>query len=117
MLDRARTGSFTRFPGFAPAMQDAAPSADHFANMNRALIEMLLQSGDDGFANTTIVLFPAWPCEWDVDFKLWAPLNTSVELSYAGATRALSAFVVTPPSRASAVRFAGCVAGPPPTQG
>ena len=113
VLDRARTGSFTRFPGFAPAMQDAAPSADHFANMNRALIDMLLQSGDDGFVNTTIVLFPAWPCAWDVDFKLWGPLNTSVELSYSGATGALSTFIVTPSERAAAVKFAGCAVAPP----
>jgi len=112
VLDRARTGSFTRFPGFAPAMQDAAPSADHFANMNRALIDMLLQSGDDGFVNTTVVIFPAWPCEWDVDFKLWGPLNTSVELSYQGATGALAKFIVTPPERAAAVKFAGCATAP-----
>lgn len=44
-----------RFPGFAPHEQDYEPSADHFANMNRALQEMLIQSGDDGFASTTIV--------------------------------------------------------------
>ena len=45
---------------------------------------MLVQSGDDSFDNTTIVLLPAWPCHWDVRFKLWAPLNTSVELVYSG---------------------------------
>ncbi len=41
---------------------------------------MLLQSGDDGYDGTTIVLFPAWPCDWDVNFKLWGPLNTTVEV-------------------------------------
>ena len=45
---------------------------------------MLLQSGDDSFDNTTIVVLPAWPCDWDVQFKLWAPLNTSVEVAYRG---------------------------------
>jgi len=39
---------------------------------------MLLQSGDDGFMNASIVLFPAWPCDWDVNAKLWGPGNTSV---------------------------------------
>ena len=34
---------------------------DHFANMNRCLQEMLIQSGDDGFSNTTVVLFPSVP--------------------------------------------------------
>lgn len=28
-----------------------------------------------------ILLFPAWPMEWDVDFKLHAPLQTTVEVS------------------------------------
>jgi len=88
-------------------MQDAGPSADHFANMNRALQEMLLQSGDDGFTAPSIVLFPAWPCEWDVDFKLHAPLNTTVEVSYAGGR--LVSLVVDPLGRASAVKWAGCV--------
>mmetsp|Transcript_34947 Transcript_34947/g.91480 ORF Transcript_34947/g.91480 Transcript_34947/m.91480 type:complete len:196 (-) Transcript_34947:9-596(-) len=73
LLDRAFTPPAPgyRFDGFAPHEQDFDPSADHFANMNRALQEMLIQSGDDGYVNTTIVLFPAWPCEWDVAFKLW----------------------------------------------
>ena len=77
VLDRARTGPAAgfRFPGFAPAMQDAGPSADHFANMARALQEMLLQSGDDGLVDTSVVLFPAWPCEWDASAQA---LNTSV---------------------------------------
>jgi len=38
------------------------------------LQEMLMQTVDD-----KIVLFPAWPKEWDVDFKLHAPGNTTVE--------------------------------------
>ncbi len=35
---------------------------------------MLMQTIDD-----KIVLFPAWPEEWDVDFKLHAPNKTTVE--------------------------------------
>jgi hypothetical protein len=109
LLERAATAPAAgyRFPGFAPHFQDFDPSADHFANLNRALQEMLLQSGDDGYSNTTIVLFPAWPCAWDVRFKLWGPLNTSVEVAYAGG--ALQSLVVTPPSRAASVRWAACV--------
>lgn len=38
------------------------------------LQEMLMQTIDD-----KIVLFPAWPEEWDVDFKLHAPNKTTVE--------------------------------------
>jgi len=29
-----------------------------------------------------IILFPAWPKEWDVEFKLRAPYNTTVEGIY-----------------------------------
>ena len=38
------------------------------------LQEMLLQTTGD-----KIVLFPAWPKDWDVDFKLHAPKNTTIE--------------------------------------
>lgn len=38
------------------------------------LQEMLLQTSGD-----KILLFPAWPKEWDVNFKLHAPKNTTVE--------------------------------------
>ncbi len=82
-------------------------SADHFGNHNRCLIDMLLQSGEDGFEDTTVVLFPAWPCSWDVQAKLWAPLNTTVEIDFSAGR--LNSLVVTPASRAGAVRWANCV--------
>lgn len=66
---------------------------------------MLLQPGDD--ANGTLVLLPTWPCAWDVSFKLWGPLNTSVEVVYAGG--AVTSCVVEPASRAGDVVWAGCV--------
>lgn len=37
---------------------------------------MLMQTIGD-----KIVLFPAWPKDWDVDFKLHAPKNATVECS------------------------------------
>ena len=37
--------------------------------------EMLMQTIGD-----QIVLFPAWPKDWDVDFKLNAPYQTVVEV-------------------------------------
>ena len=39
------------------------------------LQEMLLQTTDDG----KILLFPAWPREWNVHFKLHSAQNTTVE--------------------------------------
>ena len=109
VLERARTqpAAGYRWPGFAPHEQDFDPSADHFANMNRCLQDMLLQSGDNGFVNTTIVLFPAWPCEWDVHFKLWGPLNTSVEVEYVNGS--VKTITVVPQERRSSVVFASCV--------
>jgi hypothetical protein len=56
------------------------------------LQEMLMQTvGDE------IRLFPAWPREWDVDFKLHAPRNTTVSGRLKGGT--LTDLVVTPESR------------------
>ena len=44
-----------------------------------------------------IYLLPAWPRDWDVQFKLHAPGNTIVECDYAdGKVRSLK---VEPPSR------------------
>ena len=34
---------------------------------------MLLSPADDGLAAGGALLFPAWPCAWDADFKLRAP--------------------------------------------
>jgi hypothetical protein len=53
---------------------------------------MLLQT--DG---SKILLFPAWPKDWDVQFKLHAPANTAIE----GSLRAgkLEQLTVTPVER------------------
>jgi hypothetical protein len=109
LIARAQTppAAGYRFLGLAPHMQDFDPSADHYANYMRAHQEMLLHSGDDGCENTTSVLFPAWPCAWDVSFKLWGPLATSVEVVYAGGK--LLSLDVQPPARAAAVKWARCV--------
>ena len=57
-----------------------------------ALQAMLMQA--DG---REIVLFPAWPREWDVEFKLHAPLNTTVEGVYRSGK--LKSLKVTPEFR------------------
>ena len=49
-----------RFDAFAPHEQDYVPSSDHYANMASALQSMLLQPGDDGFANATTWLRNRW---------------------------------------------------------
>ncbi len=57
---------------------------------------MLLQYEED-----RITLFPAWPKDWDVDFKLHAPNKTTIEGTYRKGE--LERLKVTPESRAKDV--------------
>ena len=56
------------------------------------LQDMLMQTDGD-----TIYLLPAWPADWDVDFKLHAPFDTIVEGTYRNG--ALKTLAVSPKSR------------------
>ena len=56
------------------------------------LQEMLLQTTGD-----TIYLFPCWPKDKDVYFKLHAPHNTTIEVEYVDGV--LQKLEVTPQSR------------------
>jgi hypothetical protein len=89
----------------APAYNDYAPVSELYAGLNSALNWMLLQPADDSAG--TMVLLPTWPCEWDVSFKLWGPLNTTVEVVYAAGV--VKSAVVTPAAREKNVVWAGCV--------
>ena len=60
------------------------------------LQEMLMQTIGD-----QIVLFPAWPIDWDVDFKLHAPQQTTVECVLKDGV--LTKLSVNPQSRRSDV--------------
>jgi hypothetical protein len=63
-----------------------------------ALQAMLLQSVGD-----KILLLPAWPKDWDVEFKLHAPKQTVITVKYAdGKLQELS---VEPPERRKDVVF------------
>lgn len=50
------------------------PHQDHGSNIMNALQRMLLQ-----YDKGKIQLLPAWPENWDVEFKLHAPQNTVIE--------------------------------------
>jgi hypothetical protein len=80
-----------RFPVFY-TQGDWTPDLDNGGNAQQALQAMLMQA--DG---SSIVLFPAWPKEWDVEFKLHAPMNTTVEGVYRGGK--LQTLQVTPAER------------------
>lgn len=62
--------------------------------------------GQHNDANHTIILFPAWPVEWDVQFKLRAPLNTTVEATCTNGK--VTRLDVTPPGRRKDVVIYGC---------
>ena len=72
---RARTSDKgSRFPAFWGPNYDWIPDQDHGGVLMKAFQAMLMQT--DG---RKIFLLPAWPPEWDVDFKLHAPDRTTVE--------------------------------------
>ena len=64
----------SRFPAFWGPNMDWIPDQDHGGNLMMALQTMLIQQADD-----TILLLPAWPEDWNVEFKLNAPKQTVVE--------------------------------------
>ncbi len=82
----------SRFPAFWGPNFDWIPDQDHGGNGLMALQTMLLQT--DG---RKILLFPAWPADWDVEFKLHAPFRTTVEGLYRAGK--LESLKVTPPER------------------
>jgi hypothetical protein len=63
-----------RFPAFWGPGFDWAPDHNWGGSGMIGLQEMLMQVDDK-----KIYLFPAWPKNWDVHFKLHAPYNTTVE--------------------------------------
>jgi alpha-L-fucosidase 2 len=86
------------FPAFWAVGHDYLPDEDNGGNGEYALQHMLLQA--DG---TTIWLLPAWPRDWNADFKLHAPMHTTIEGRVEGGK--ITRLVVTPATRASDVRI------------
>jgi hypothetical protein len=82
----------SRFPAFWGPNYDWTPDQCHGGVLMKALQSMLLQAEGD-----RIFLLPAWPVDWDADFRLHAPRRTVVE----GAVRSgrLVRLDVTPGSR------------------
>lgn len=81
-----------RFPAFWGPGFDWVPDHNWGGSGAIGLQEMLLQTVGD-----SILLFPAWPAEWDVHFKLHAPYQTIIEAEQkSGEIKVLS---VSPKSR------------------
>lgn len=72
-IDKLSNGSH-RFPAFWGPGYDWTPDHNWGGSGMIGLQEMLLQTNGE-----QILLFPAWPKEWDVHFKLHAPAQTTVE--------------------------------------
>jgi hypothetical protein len=67
----------SRFPAFWGPNFNWVPDQDHGCVAMTALQRMVLQT--DG---RKIIVLPAWPREWDVEFKLHTPMKTTVEGVY-----------------------------------
>ena len=89
-----------RFPAFWAHGSDYVPDEDNGGHGIHALQLMLMQS-----EGRKIYLLPAWPKNWNANFKLHAPLNTTVE----GVVRdgKVESLKVTPSDRRGDVVFAG----------
>lgn len=66
-----------RFPAFFGHAFEWTPDMNWAGSGMIGMQEMLMQTVDD-----KIFLFPAWPKEWDVHFKLHAPKQTTIEIIY-----------------------------------
>jgi hypothetical protein len=89
-----------RFPAFWGPNYDWTPDQCHGGVLMKAVQAMILQSEGD-----KIFLLPAWPSDWDIEFKLHAPKRTVVE----GTVREgkLVNLSVTPETRRKDIVLAG----------
>jgi len=87
-----------RFPTFWGPGHDWVPDHNWGGSGMIGLQEMLMQTIGD-----QIILFPAWPKEWNVSFKLHAPENTTIECDLKNG--AVTKLKVHPESRSGDVRI------------
>lgn len=66
-----------RFDAFWGPNFDWIPDQDHGCAAMMALQFMLMQ-----WDGRKILLFPSWPCDWDVDFRLACPYKTNITGRY-----------------------------------
>ena len=87
-----------RFPPFWGPGHDWVPDHNWGGSGMIGLQEMLVQTDD-----RKIYLFPAWPKDWDVDFKLHAPYRTVVQGTLRNGK--LETFKVTPKQRRKDIKL------------
>ena len=81
-----------RFPLYGSAGPDSCPDFDHFGAGSTALQRMLVQE-----AAGKILLLPAWPTDWDADFKLHLENSTTITGKVIGGK--LTNWTIEPASR------------------
>jgi hypothetical protein len=81
-----------KFPAFWSRGHDYMPDEDNGGNGENGLQEMLLQVN-----GRQLLLLPAWPANWDADFKLNAPFQTTIEGKVVAGR--LVRLAVNPPER------------------
>ena len=96
-----------RFPLYGREGPDSCPDFDHFGAGSVALQRMLVQEAGD-----KILLLPAWPADWDADFKLHLMRRTV--LSGTVKDGKLVAWDIQPPSRRKDVVVCQPQPGKPP---
>jgi len=84
-----------QFPAFFGPGHDWIPDHNWGGSAMTGLQEMLLAA--DPYGDGKIHLLPAWPKEWNVDFKLHAPQQTTVEASVKGGK--IVSLKITPETR------------------
>ena len=87
-----------RFPAFWGPGFDWVPDHNWGGSGMIGVQEMLLQT-----VGEKIYLFPAWPKEWDVHFKMFAPGNTIIEAELKNGEVTL--LKVTPENRKTAIEI------------
>ncbi|MCF7689453.1 MAG: DUF5703 domain-containing protein [Cephaloticoccus sp.] len=93
VVERARNKDpACRFPAFWGPNYDWTPDQCHGGVLMKAVQAMLMQTEGDA-----IYLLPAWPVDWEVQFKLHAPGQTVVEAKVRGGK--MVDLKVTPESR------------------
>jgi hypothetical protein len=96
-----------RFPLYGKEGPDSCPDFDHFGAGSVALQRMLVQEAGD-----KVLLLPAWPADWDVDFKLH--LARGAVLTGTVKDGRLVDWKIQPPSRKTDVVVCQPQPGQPP---
>ena len=98
LAERITAHGYYRFPIYYNSDLDWEPDLDNGGAASMTLLSMLMQA--DG---RKILLLPAWPKEWDVEFKLHAPFQTTVEGVFRNGK--MEKLTVLPESRKADVVF------------